>query len=59
MRQSEDAYEMVKKIMYRERKHTREEIARHISGNLAKRESRDRILKKKTENPPELYLFEE
>ena len=59
MRQSEDAYEMVKKIMYRERKHTREEIARNISGNLAKRESRDRILKKKTENPPELYLFEE
>lgn len=59
IRQSEDAYEMVKKIMYRERKHTREEIARHISGNLAKRESRERISRTKQGVRPELNLFED
>lgn len=59
MKQSEDAYEMIKKIMYRERKHTREEIARQISGSMVKRETRNtNALKNKMEHP-ELYLFDE
>lgn len=59
MRQSDDAYEMIKKIMYRERKRTREEIARNISGNLTKMESRERVPKKKAEERPQLCLFDE
>lgn len=58
MRQSEDAYEMVKKIMYRERRKTREEIARHISDNLMKRAPRIAADKKGEKGMPELYLFD-
>ncbi len=59
MRQSEDAYEMIKKIMYRERKNTREGIARMISGDIVKRESRTATNLKKKEKRPELFLFDE
>ena len=59
MRQSEDAYEMIKKIMYRERRKTREEIARNISGNILKHSPRVSPDKKKKESNPELYLFED
>lgn len=56
MRQSEDRYEMVKKIMYRQRRNIRDEIARHIGPlhikNLPAR-SRPASARK-----PELSLFE-
>lgn len=57
MRQSEDAYEMIKKMMYRERRKTREEIARHISGNLLRNDSKTKVDKKKLSGRPELDLF--
>lgn len=57
MRQSEDGYEMIKKLMYRERRKTREEIARNISGNLIKNEIRVSPKEKKQNHQPELDLF--
>jgi hypothetical protein len=59
MRQSEDAYEMIKKIMYRERRKTREEIARNISGKILKHSPRVVPDKIKRKDNPELYLFED
>ena len=55
MRQSEDRHEMVKKIMYRQRRNIREEIARHIApmhiGNQPRR------MRSSTSRTPELSLF--
>ena len=55
MRQSEDRHEMVKKIMYRQRRNIREEIARHIAttrlGNQPRRS------RSKPPRTPELQLF--
>lgn len=57
MRQSEDGYEMIKKIMYRERRKTREEIGRHISGNVLRHSNQTPKNDKKEVTRPELALF--
>lgn len=56
MRHSEDALEMVKKIMYRQRKNVRAEIARNIEGNVLKHSRKTKTCLAKR---PELSLFDE
>lgn len=57
MRQSEDRHELVKKIMYRQRKNIREEIARSVSPMHMK--NSPRRMRSEKRQPPELTLFRE
>ena len=57
MRHSEDAMEMVKKIMYRQRRNIREEIARNIEQNVVRHTSKR--TKSVLSRRPELNLFDE
>lgn len=57
MRHSEDAMEMIKKIMYRQRRNIREEIARNIEQNVVKHVSKR--FKSVLSRRPELNLFDE
>ncbi len=56
MRHSEDGMEMVKKIMYRQRRNIRQEISRNIEQNVVKHTRRGKSLLSRR---PELNLFDD